>query len=386
MRLRYLSARSQTTHCTRLVVLAIVAVAALAGCPSSYAASASSQAAAARAAASRVAAAERPVTVSLSLSPIKGAAALRGKTILVVPVVSIPFEAVIKALGETISAAGMKMKVCDGEGVPSTVSSCMALATGDGASAVMTLGVPFQEVPRAYENLAAHRIPALAAIQDPDGHPSSKELAFALQSPALTKAAEDSADYIIAKTKAAANVLIVGASDSPTLDKLTATTISYFHKECPGCTVHADSTTITQLDNVPSLVSAWVLAHPDTNYVFPIDVGNDGTGVLSGLQSANRTNIPLGGSDMGFQGGLMIKEGDSQFVEAISANFLAWEWTDATLRLIVGQPQVKYPVVSRLLDASNSSNLTFNAANSATFKWFGVPTYQATFRKAWGVS
>lgn len=343
-----------------------------------------SAASSAAAAAKRVAAEQVPVSVNLHLPSVKGVRALHGKTVLVVPVISVPFTPNLTALKTALAAAGLKMRVCDGQGVPSTIASCMGQAKSTHPAAVITLAVPYQLVANAYDTLVAEKIPTLAAFQDPDGKATSRYLHFALQAPTLDESVTNSDDYIIDRTKGKGNVLILGNSDSPTVIALTTRTANYLKAHCPTCTVTTKSTTTAQASQIPGIVSSFVLANPDTNYILAVNLDVDGPGLLSGLQSANRTNIPFGGG--GSASGQSVKSHVASFASLNSASYLAWEWTDATLRVIAGRPEVTYPVVERLFDSANVAHINFSPSRAATFDWFGTSNYESDFKMAWGLS
>jgi hypothetical protein len=241
-----------------------------------------------------------------------------------------------------------------------------------------------KHTPRCGHHAAAEKIPTLAAFQDSDGKASSRYLHFALQAPTLDESVTNSDDYIIDRTKGKGHVLILGNSDSPTVIALTAKTASYLKAHCPACTISTKSTTTAQASQIPGIVSSFVLANPDTNYILAVNLDVDEPGILSGLQSAHRTNIPFGGG--GSASGPLVKSGTAAFASLNSASYLAWEWTDATLRVIAGQPAVKYPVVERLFDPANVAHINFSASRAATFDWFGKSNYESAFKLAWGLS
>jgi ribose transport system substrate-binding protein len=369
---------------TTVVALAVGSASGIAATPPHSKTRSLSASSAAAAAAKRVATEQLPASVNLQVTSVKGVKAQRGKTVLVVPVISVPFTPNLAALKVALSAAGLKMRVCDGQGVPSTIASCMAQATSTHPAAVITLAVPYQLVSTSYDSLAAEKIPTLAAFQDSDGKASSRYLHFALQAPTLDESVTNSDDYIIDRTKGKGHVLILGNSDSPTVIALTAKTASYLKAHCPACTISTKSTTTAQASQIPGIVSSFVLANPDTNYILAVNLDVDEPGILSGLQSAHRTNIPFGGG--GSASGPLVKSGTAAFASLNSASYLAWEWTDATLRVIAGQPAVKYPVVERLFDPANVAHINFSASRAATFDWFGKSNYESAFKLAWGLS
>jgi hypothetical protein len=370
----------------------------LAGCgssASSHASSGGSKATTSKAAATSPAesamtaakAALAPVSnVDLKLSAIPNLSRFRGKTVLVVPISAAPLATALTALKQALSVAGLKMRVCDGAGVPGTISGCMAQAPSLRVAAVITVAVPYQLVPTAYQKVEAAHIPVLAAYQASDGQASSKTLAFQSDVPIFRRALDISDDYITWKTHAAGKVLFIGVSDSPSSVAISTSGASYLRTSCPSCTVDQENILTAQIDTLPNLVSAYVVRHPSTNYILGMNLDVDGQGIVSGLQSATQSLIPFGGTGTGIEGPQLVAQHKAGFVYLESENFQGWEFTDATLRLLAGLPQVDYPIVGRLFDPTNVKGLTFKPADATSFTWFGRPTYQATFRKAWGVS
>ena len=72
-------------------------------------------------------------TYPVPTASIKGVSALKGKTVYYIPLVQfIPGFVVTAATMKTaLAKAGVNLQVCNGNGVPSTVASCVQQATGN---------------------------------------------------------------------------------------------------------------------------------------------------------------------------------------------------------------------------------------------------------------
>ena len=335
----------------------------------------------------RAQAALRPINkVNLTLSHVPNVKALTGSKVLVVPIAGTVFSSVVTGLQKALTAAHVQMQECDGQGNPSTVASCMGEARAIGAKAVITVGVPYQLVPSAYGQLAAARIPTLATFTDPNGKASSRFLAFAFPgaSQLVLDANEPALDYIIWKTGGKGHILYIGVNDNAVILAITRKSIAYLRNACPHCSVQSKVIATAQADQTPSLVSAFLLKNPDTNYVVAQNTDVNGPGVATGAATATKPNLPFCGSGTGYEGLQLISQGPGRCSAAYSSDFLGWSYADAVFRLIARQPPVRYPYVGRLFDSSNVAGLKFDAAESVTFNWFGTADYEKSFLAAWG--
>ena len=336
----------------------------------------------------RAQAALQPINkVNLTLSHVPNVKALSGSKVLVVPIAGTVFASVVTSIQRALASAHVVTQECDGQGNPSTMASCMGEARAIGAKAVITVAVPYQLVPSAYEQLVAEHIPTLAAFPDPTGEPRSRFLASTSPTdPQLDlDALEPALDYIIWKTGGHGHILYLGASGNPAILAITQKSIAYLRSACPHCSVQAKEVATTEAGQIPSLVSAFLLKNPDTNYAVAQDTDVEGQGVATGAATASKANLPFCGSGTGNQGLQLISQGPGRCSAAFSANFLGWSYADALFRLIAGRPQLHYPYVGRLFDSSNISGLTFTAADAVTPKWFGAADYPKTFLAAWGL-
>lgn len=334
-----------------------------------------------------MAAALKPInSVNLRLDPVAGVGDLKGKTVLIVPITGVPFTAAMSALEGALGEAGIKTRICDGQGVPSTVNSCLAQAKSLDVAAVITLAVPYELLPSAYDDLIGAKIPVLAAFQDPGSKPAGKYLAYQPITPSLSKAMELSADYITWKSGGKGSVLHIGISDQPTINAVSNEATAYLKKVCPDCHVQQEDIGAGQVDQIPNLVSTFALKNPDATYILATNIDVDVDGIVAGLQRSNKTDIAFGGSGSGAGGGQAISQGSGRFVAMASYNFLAWQWADAALRLIAQQPAPEYPIVTRLFDSSNATGLTWTPKEAQTFDWFGHASFADTFKKSWGIS
>jgi len=318
-----------------------------------------------------------------------GIASLRGKTIWYVPLDgSLPiFQGFGAGIQGAASAAGIRVHTCNGKALATTMSSCLNEAVTQDASGVIAGYIDYAETPDAYNNLVAHHIPVLLAGTAPaDGKMDSSEMAFYSVRKVDNLAVELALDAVIAHSDGSAHILFVGITDTrgTTLEAQFAS--SFIRSACPRCTFVRKMYNTANISTVPSLVSAALLANPDTNYVVDeVDSGEPGT--IQGIQSAGFTNkvqlVAISGTLQPLQ---MIASGDHQLADVgLSPVYLGWEWVDALLRMMVGQQPVFLPPVIRLFDAQNVRGLTLTPQAYNTNDWYGPDTFEALFEKAWGV-
>lgn len=332
------------------------------------------------------------VTNYPAIAPISGGiASLKGKSLWYVPLGgSLPiFQGFGAGIQEAAAAAGMTFHTCDGKLVPTTMVSCLNQAASQGASAVIGGYIDYTEAPTAYDNLTAHHIPALIAGEPPSGgKTNSSQLAFYDATEADNTADELALDSVIADSNGKAHILFMGISDTKSTTTTANTAKKYIATACPGCSFNLVMYNTASLSKVPSLTSAALISHPDTNYVV-VEVDSGEPATIQGIQSAGFANkvklVAISGTLQPLQS---IKSGGSptQLADVgLSPVYTGWQWTDAVIRMMLGQKPDVTPSVIRLFTKDNVSNLTLTPAAYASNAWYGTDTFMATFKKAWGV-
>ncbi|WP_375500208.1 hypothetical protein [uncultured Jatrophihabitans sp.] len=142
------------------------------------------------------------------------------------------------------------------------------------------------------------------------------------------------------------------------------------------------------VDQAASVVSGALLRNPKIDWVLPENADVFGNPVYSGLTSARATTkVKIGGPSGGVGGLLNVKQGHLAFAVAAAGNLAGWNAADGLCRMIGGDSvPTNYPFVTRLFDSSNITTIKQTPAEGATYDWFGTPTYQAPYLKAWKVS
>jgi len=372
--------------------LAVTAALALAACGSSGSDAGTSSSAGssttASAAQTRVTEALKPIeSIPLSLQPLSsGAADLTGKTIVVVPLAAEIFSAWLPSFEEALKPTGATIEICDGKGIPSQMSSCIEQAPALGADAVVTIAVSPTIAGNAYKELQAKGIPTFVGFQNAEGTAETETLRFGDSVPALEAGLRLSSDYILSKVKDP-NILVLGTSDSPPAQKVSATTTAELKKDCNGCSIVSKLLSSAQANQATALTSSQLLIDPRINAVSIFNADQWASGVLEGMRGAGKTSgVVVGGPASGLASMQLLQKKQLTYVAMLSPSYQSWVLADGILRLLDGKPAATYPPVTRLFDASNVAGVEASPATAGTFDWFGTPVYQDEFRTSWGLS
>lgn len=382
------------------VVVAALAASLLAACGSSSGSVRQSASAdtvtpyAAAASASSGSAAERavanftgPVTNYPAVAAIKNVASLKGKTVWYVPLgEQVPILAAFgSAMQSALQHLGIETHVCDGMLLPTTVTSCLNQAVTQGAAAVVTGYVDYQMVPTAITNVVSHNIPLLVGGEADDAGPgASKLLGFYNTDPEIEHIARLSVDAAIGDSNGNAQILFVGAVDSPALVQLNADAATEARARCRSCAFHKLTYITPDLQKLPSEVSAALIRYPKTNYIV---VAEDSAvqAVIEGVDSAGfGTKVKITAADGSLAPLQLIKSGQlvSQDI-GVSPSFAGWGFADGVLRLMLGHAPVVYDAGIRVFDKQNVQGLSLTPGAYASNQWYGKSSFESHFLTAW---
>jgi ribose transport system substrate-binding protein len=295
--------------------------------------------------------------------------ALAGGTVYYVPAtLSVPiFNNVAEALSDSLGLADISVVVCDGKANPADVASCLAQAVDASASAVITHGIPSEMAPVAFESVTAAGIPLLITQIQPAGPGDPK----------------------MVDSNATATVLVIKVTDNDATAMWTDVgALAVYEQACPDCTVDVIETNTGQLDKLPSLVSARLVANPDITYVqAPFDLTVQP--VVQGIQTAGRDDVQVVSMD----GGLSVMQ-DLAAGKLVSSEVgfdsraLGWYAADQVLRMMTGMESVQnfsFPL-RRLFTTESASTLSLTPEAEASGEWYGEADYQAGLLTLWGLN
>jgi ribose transport system substrate-binding protein len=354
---------------------------------SSVSASASPSAAGVAAAQAEVAEFEAAPSHPVPTSPVNGVSALKGKTVYYVPLVQqIPgFILTAAALKTALASVGMKLQVCNGEAQPSAIAACIGQATGAGAAGIILDSIPQQMAANAISSATAKGVPVIVSDQLPPTATakSTDMLDYALGAPYQPN---DIAYWTIANSNGAANLIIAEEADSPSSIQYIVNSQAIYKKDCPGCKVTVKQISQSSEAQWASATSSFLLSDPSANYYYT-EFEDSLQAAMQGIQTSNRTGINLavaGGSTDGL--GLLAKgSGPVKAVVAVDQTYAGWALADQILRMATKTAPVSVIYPTRLFTAQNIGSIQVTAAAEASGAWFGSNSYQAAFKKDWGV-
>ena len=379
---------------------AITAAAVLASCSSSSSSTAASSSAAASSAASSsstasagVAKAQQMVTqleattsgYPVPTASISGVSALKGKTVYYIPLVQfIPgFVVTAATMKAALAQVGVNLQVCNGNGVPATVASCVQQATGAGAAGIITDAIPYGMAQNALNAAKAKGIPIIITDQiPPSGTTNSDSVTYV---PGVVDQPSQVAWWMIANSDGKANAILAQESDSPSSIAYVQDSLSIYKQYCPGCTVTVKSITATSNSQLASDTSSSLLTNPNATYYYTeFEDSLDPT--VQGIQQSNKTDIALsvaGGTVDGL--GRLKSNSMVKAVVAVDQAYAGWALSDEILRMATKAAPVTETFPSRLFTAQNIGSIQVTTAAQGSGAWFGDSSYQSSFEKLWGV-
>jgi len=316
---------------------------------------------------------------------IKGVSALKGKTVYYIPLIQfIPGFVVTAATMKTaLAKVGMNLQVCNGQGQPSAIASCVQQATGAGAAGIVTDAIPYGMAQNALDAAKAKGIPVIIADQyPPSGNANTDAVTYV---PGVVDQPSQIAWWIIADSNGKANAILAQEADSPSSIQYVTNSLSIYKQYCPGCTVTVKNITATTNSQLASDTSSNLLTHPSATYYYTeFEDSLDPT--VQGIQQSNKTSVALavaGGSVDGL--GRLKSNSMVKAVVAVDQAYAGWALTDEVLRMATKTAPADESFPSRLFTAQNIGSIQVTTAAQATGQWFGSTSYQSAFEKLWGV-
>jgi len=316
---------------------------------------------------------------------IKGVSALKGKTVYYIPLVQfIPGFVVTAATMKTaLAKVGVNLQVCNGNGVPSTVASCVQQAAGAGAAGIITDAIPYGMAQNALNAAKAKGIPIIITDQiAPSGTTNTDAVTYV---PGVVDQPSQVAWWMIADSDGKANAILAQESDSPSSIAYVQDSLSIYKQYCPGCTVTVKSISATTNSQLASDTSSNLLTNPNATYYYTeFEDSLDPT--VQGIQQSNKSNIALsvaGGTVDGLgrlKSNTMVKA-----VVVVDQAYAGWALSDEILRMATKSAPVTETFPSRLFTAQNIASIQVTTAAQSSGAWFGDASYQTSFEQLWGV-
>jgi ribose transport system substrate-binding protein len=383
---------------------ALTAAAVLAACSSSTSSSSSTAAAPASSSSSATAAASSSTSAGVAkaqqmvtqleattssypvpTASIPGVSALKGKTVYYIPLISfIPgFVVTAETMKVALAKVGMKLQVCNGQGQPSAVASCVQQATGAGAAGIITDAIPYGMAQNALDAAKAKGVPIIIADQIlPSGATNDDSVSYVA---GVADQPSQIAWWIIANSGGKANAILAQEADSPSSIAYVQDSLAIYKANCPDCVVTVKNITATSNSQLASDTSSNLLSHPDATYYYTeFEDSLDPT--VQGIQQSNKTGVAVSTAGGTVDGLGRIKSGSVvKAVVTVDQAYAGWALTDEILRMAAKAPPVTETFPSRLFTADNIGSVEVTPAAQSSGAWFGDTSYQGAFEKLWGV-
>ncbi|MGD9987936.1 sugar ABC transporter substrate-binding protein [Pseudonocardia sp.] len=316
---------------------------------------------------------------------------LRGKRMFLIPLVPNPFNQSIQdTMAEIAQKVGMEFTVYPNQGKPSEWVQGMNTALTAKPDIIVLSTAPD---PRTLQpQLAAAKaagIPVLVTHFYDDSSPVPPTCegcaagVTALVTAPFNVAGKAAADWIIADSKADANVLLIGGADvlpSPaTLDTIS----KEFAAQCPSCKVTVKNIPVSDWNTkTQSEIQSALTADPSINYVYPLYDAMV-AGAVPAIQTLGRVGqvkvVSYNGSPYALK---LIQEGDIVAMNVGEDTVgIGYASMDQAFRILLGQPTVDERTPIRIWDKTNVNE---SGVPPEVGKGYGG-ALPAGFLKLWGL-
>jgi len=316
---------------------------------------------------------------------IAGVSKLKGKTVYYIPLVAfIPgFVVTAATMKQALAKVGMNLQVCNGQGQPSAVASCVQQAAGAGAAGIVTDAIPYGMAQNAFDAAKAKGVPIIIADQiPPPGTPSTDAVSYVA---GATNQPSQVAWWMIADSQGKANAILAQESDSPSSIAYVQNSLAIYRQYCSGCKITVKSITATSNSQLASDTSSNLLSNPGATYYYTeFEDSLDPT--VQGIQQANKTSVALSVAGGTVDGLGRLKSGNIvKAVVVVDQAYAGWALTDGILRMATRSGPASEAFPTRLFTSANIGTIQVTAAAQASGIWFGDNSYQSSFEKLWGV-
>lgn len=310
--------------------------------------------------------------------------ALEGTTIHYIPITlqAPQFALTSQVLGAAVEAAGAKLTVCNGEGIPTVISQCVDAAANEATTSTIILdGFFIGMVANSAMAAQAAGINVISSNQDVLGSdfPASETLGY-VKAPGSDMFIETSS-WIALDSGGTGNQLVLLSQDGPINSSFVLNALSEVEADCPDCTISMLDVSSANYAQLPSDLSSRLLQDPNIQYVnsqfahslpqaLPV-VAEGGQKIVTGAATLGAYQAVAGGQ---------VAAASGQ-----SAAFGSWALVDTALRMANGQAVYDYVIPTRLLTADNIGEIELTEAAEASGEWYGPTTFVADFKKLWGV-
>lgn len=317
---------------------------------------------------------------------ITGTKNFSGKVVYyVAAAIGVPlFKQLADSLAVAFTSVGVQLRVCDAKGNPQDAASCLGQAVDAHAAAVIAGGFPDQYSPVAFKAVRDAGIPLLYTLVTPVKSTDPKRVGYI--SPDLFELESLNANWVIADSDAKAHVLVVEATDNPDLIAwVQQGALAKYKATCSGCAVQVVTTNVADLDKLPSLVTAALVADPSINYV-QVAFDDRLQATLQGIQ-ASGSKVKVVSEDGTLSAMQSLATGNLLAAEVgYDTQSFSWYSADRVLRMMANQDAGDYTLpIRRLFTKESAAKLSLTPAAEVSGEWYGTADYRSGLKALWGV-
>jgi ribose transport system substrate-binding protein len=326
-------------------------------------------------------------TYPMPTASVAGVSKFAGRKVYYIPLVqNIPgFVVTAATMKDALSDAGLSEQVCNGQGQPSALSSCVQQAIAANAAGIVLDAAPYAMAQNALDAAKAKGIPIIIADQyAPSGTTNGNQVSYV---PGATDQPSDIAWWVIADSQGKGKLVIAQEQDSPSAVQYVTNSLALYKQYCPGCDVKVKNISASTDTQLATDTSSNVLTDPGVDYYYT-EFEDSLQPTIQGIQqSGHSSSISLsvaGGSVNGL--GLLASGSSSvKAVVAVDQAYAGWALTDEILRMMTGSGPVDEPFPTRLFTKDDISSIQVNTTAQGTGEWFGDSSFHEGFTKLWGV-
>jgi ribose transport system substrate-binding protein len=318
---------------------------------------------------------------------VKGLSKFAGRKVYYIPLVqSIPgFVVTAAAMKDALSAAGLSEQVCDGQGQPSALSSCVQQAVAANAAGIVLDAAPYAMAQNALDAAKTKNIPIIIADQyAPSGTANSDQVTYV---PGATDQPSDIAWWVIADSQGKGKLIIAQEQDSPSAEEYVSNSLSIYKQYCPGCDVKVKNISASTDTQLATDTSSNVLTDPGVDYYYT-EFEDSLQPTVQGIQQSGRSSdiaLSVAGGSVDGLGLLASGSSSVKAVVAVDQAYAGWALTDEVLRMMTGSTPVAEPFPTRLFTKTNIGGIQVTTAAQSTGQWFGDASFHASFTTLWGM-
>ncbi|MCC6222973.1 MAG: substrate-binding domain-containing protein [Thermoleophilia bacterium] len=283
-------------------------------------------------------------------------------------------------------ALGVKLVVIKAGSTAQTIAAAFDSAIQKGVDAILVPALDPITWPKQLEEIKAKDIKVViwtVPTQEEGLHAASY-----LTAADYARVATIMANYVIAKSGGAANVVYYRSPEFMVFNDAADAFVATITEKCPGCTIETQDAPVATIGTeLPGQVVSYIQRKPETNWV-AMAFGSMMIGVPEALEAAglaeNIGSISQAGGPVNYQ---YIQAGKQTADVTLDYPFFTWMAMDAVARALAGQ---EIPIVEMdnglwtsqaPIQILTQPDITFDVNQM----WVAYPDFQEYFKGLWGV-